>query len=189
MEFRNLGNSGLQVSVVGLGCNNFGRRCDQGATNAVVAKALDAGITLFDTADVYRSEDGESEDFLGKALGARRSEVIVATKFRSPMGEGPYNVGASRRYIMKAVEASLTRLGTDYIDLYQIHFPDDQTPIEETLRALDDVVHQGKVRYIGHSNFNGWQTAQAHYVARAEHLTPLHHGPEPVQPARSQDRA
>lgn len=172
MEFRNLGRSGLQVSVVGLGCNNFGRRCDQAQTAAVVGKALDLGITLFDTADVY-GPAGLSEEYLGKALGARRQDVIIATKFRAQMGEGPLHAGGSRRYIMRAVEASLRRLGTDYIDLYQIHGPDPATPLEETLAALDDLVHQGKVRYVGHSNFSGWQTAEAHWLATVGHLTPF----------------
>jgi aryl-alcohol dehydrogenase-like predicted oxidoreductase len=172
LEYRNLGNSGLQVSIVGLGCNNFGRRCDADATAAIVNKALDLGVTLFDTADVYGPR-GLSEEYLGLALKGKRQAVIVATKFASPMGEGPFMAGGSRRYIINAVEASLKRLGTDYIDLYQIHRPDPKTPIEETMRALDDLVRSGKVRYIGHSNFSGWQTAQAHYIAKAEHLTPF----------------
>jgi aryl-alcohol dehydrogenase-like predicted oxidoreductase len=172
LEYRNLGNSGLQVSIVGLGCNNFGRRCDADATAGIVNKALDLGVTLFDTADVYGPR-GLSEEYLGLALKGRRHDVIIATKFASPMGEGPFMAGGSRRYIINAVEASLKRLGTDYIDLYQIHRPDSKTPIEETMRALDDLVRDGKVRYIGHSNFSGWQTAQAHYIAKAEHLTPF----------------
>jgi aryl-alcohol dehydrogenase-like predicted oxidoreductase len=172
MEYRNLGNSGLQVSLVGLGCNNFGRRCDQDATSDIVHKAIDLGVTLFDTADVYGPR-GMSEEFLGKALEGKRHDVVLATKFCSPMGEGPSMSGASRRYIMNAVEASLKRLGTDYIDLYQIHRPDPKTPIDETMRALDDLVKQGKVRYIGHSNFSGWQTAECHYISKAEHLTPF----------------
>ena len=172
MEYRNLGRSGLQVSTIGLGCNNFGMRCDYDQTVAVVNKALDLGITLFDTADVYGGQ-GKSEEFLGKALGSRRQEVIVATKFASPMGEGPLNRGASRRYIMSACDASLRRLNTDYIDLYQIHRPDSSTPIEETMSALDDLVTAGKVRYIGHSNFSGWQTAEAHYVSQRDRLTPF----------------
>ena len=172
MEYRNLGNSGLQVSIVGLGCNNFGRRCDADATAGIVQKALDLGVTLFDTADVYGPR-GLSEEYLGRALKGKRQDVIIATKFASPMGEGPFMAGGSRRYIINAVEASLKRLGTDYIDLYQIHRPDPKTPLEETMRALDDLVRQGKVRYIGHSNFSGWQTAQAHYLAKMEHLTPF----------------
>ncbi len=170
MEHRNLGRSGLSVSVVGIGCNNFGRRCDQEATTKVVNQALDAGINLFDTADVY-GPLGMSEEYLGKALGARRQDIVLASKFGMKMGDGKQ--GASRRYIMKAVEDSLRRLGTDYIDLYQVHAPDPRTPIDETLRALDDLVTQGKVRYIGHSNFAGWQAAEAHFVAQREHLAPF----------------
>ena len=172
MEYRNLGRSGLQVSVVGIGCNNFGWRIDAEATAAVVNKALDLGINLFDTADVYGNR-GLSEEFLGKALKGKRRDAIVATKFRGQMGEGPHWSGASRRYIMDAVEASLRRLDTDYIDLYQIHNPDPSTPVEETLRALDDLVGSGKVRYIGHSNFSAAQAVEAAWVARTEHLTPF----------------
>ena len=171
MEFRNLGRSGLQVSVAGLGCNNFGMRCDKEQSAAVVRKALELGVNFFDSADIYGG--GKSEEFLGAALGSNRPQVIVATKFASPMGQGPLHRGGSRRYIMQAVEASLRRLGTEYIDLYQYHFPDVRTPMEETLRALDDLVRQGKVRYIGSSNFAGWQIAEAHWLARTEHLTPF----------------
>ena len=168
MDFRNLGRSGLQVSVVGLGCNNFGMRIDLEASKTVVNAALDAGVNLFDTADVYGGS--KSEEFLGVALGDRRHDVIVATKFGMKMGEGPYRSGASRKYIMAECEASLRRLKTDYIDLYQIHAPDPKTPIEETMRALDDLVKAGKVRYTGHSNFSGWQTAEAHYIAEMHGL-------------------
>lgn len=164
MRMKTLGKSGLKVSVVGLGCNNFGMKCDQTETDAVVGKALDLGITLFDTADMYGGQGG-SETMLGKALGARRKDIVLATKFGLPMGSGGYMQGASRRYIMNAVEASLKRLGTDYIDLYQIHFPDPETPIEETLSALDDLVRAGKVRYVGSSNFTGWQLVEAWYIA------------------------
>ena len=170
MELRNLGNSGLQVSVVGLGTNNFGMRMEYDAAETVVRSAIDNGITLFDTADVYGGS--KSEEFLGRALGAERHNVIIATKFAMPMGEGPYTRGASRRYIMSAVEASLRRLGTDYIDLYQVHQPDASTPQEETLRALDDLVSAGKVRYIGNSNYAGWQIAASHYIAQRDHVTP-----------------
>ncbi|MDZ4277640.1 MAG: aldo/keto reductase [Dehalococcoidia bacterium] len=172
MEYKNLGRSGLQVSIVGLGCNNFGRRIDKEQTASVVHAALERGITLFDTADVYGPR-GLSEEFLGAALRGRRREAIIATKFVGPMGEGPLWGGASRRYIFDAVDASLRRLGTDYIDLYQVHSPDARTPIEETLRALDDLVHQGKVRYIGCSNFAGWQVVEAQWITRTEHLAPL----------------
>ncbi len=172
MEFKNLGNSGLLVSVIGVGCNNFGARASFEKATAVVHKALDLGINFFDTADIYGPR-GVSEEYLGKALAGKRTSVVVATKFSGEMGDGPLMRGASRRYIMNAVEASLRRLLTDYIDLYQYHFPDPTTPIEETMQALDDLVHQGKVRYIGHSNFSGWQTAEAHYLAKLEHLTPF----------------
>ncbi|HZP56777.1 MAG TPA: aldo/keto reductase [Dehalococcoidia bacterium] len=172
MEYRNLGESGLQVSVAGLGCNNFGRRIDKAKTADVVAAALDLGVTLFDTADVY-GPGGQSEEFLGAALGKRRADVIIATKFANPMGEGPLLRGASRRYIFSAVEASLRRLNTDWIDLYQVHIPDAHTPPEETMRALDDLVRAGKVRYIGCSNYSGWQIADAQWTARAHHLTPF----------------
>ena len=169
MEFRRLGNSGLSVSEIGLGCNNFGGRVDQSGTKRVVDAALDHGITLFDTADVYGGSD--SEVFLGKALGSRRSDVIIATKFGMAMGQDALSRGGSRRYIMKAVDASLGRLGTDYIDLYQIHFPDPATPIDETLSALDDLVRAGKVRYVGSSNFSSWQIADADWTARSEGYT------------------
>lgn len=171
MQYRRLGASGLQVSVVGLGCNNFGRRLDAEGTARVVQTALDCGINLFDTADVYSS--GESETYLGRALKDRRERAVIATKFRSPMGEGPNNQGASRGYVRRAVEASLRRLGTDYIDLYQIHAPDPETPIDETLSVLNDLVHEGKVRYIGSSNFAGWQIADADWVARSNHWVPF----------------
>jgi aryl-alcohol dehydrogenase-like predicted oxidoreductase len=172
MEYRTLGRSGLHVSAVGLGCNNFGMKIDKDATAAVVNKAIDAGITLFDTANLYGGA-GKSEEFLGAALGSRRQDVIVATKFAGPMGGGPLNRGASRRHIFQQIEASLRRLDTDYIDLYQVHVPDPTTPIEETLRALDDLVHAGKVRYVGCSNFAGWQVAEAHFTARENHLNPF----------------
>ncbi|MEW1955695.1 aldo/keto reductase [Terrabacter sp. NPDC080008] len=168
MTYRQLGDSGLTVSTVGLGCNNFGRRLDQQGTNAVVRQALDSGITLFDTADIYGH--GASEEMLGLALGSERENVVVATKFGMDMqgANGPdWGVRGSRRYIRKAVEASLRRLGTDWIDLYQLHRPDPQTPIEETLAALDELVREGKVRYLGSSNFTGWQVVDADWTARA----------------------
>jgi aryl-alcohol dehydrogenase-like predicted oxidoreductase len=172
MRMRRLGNSGLAVSVVGLGCNNFGRRIDLDATRAVVRAALDEGITLFDTADIY----GDSEDFLGEVLGRERDDIVLATKFGMPMDGklGPdWEARGSRRYIRKAVESSLRRLRTDWIDLYQFHEPDAHTPIEETLAALHELVVEGKVRYIGSSNFAGWQVADADWVARTGHLTPF----------------
>lgn len=169
MRFRPLGDSGLIVSVVGVGCNNFGRRIDRDASHKVVHAAVDAGITLFDTADTYGTPHGTSEELLGEALGSRRDDVIVATKFGSDMeGVNGRDFGArgSRRYVQIAVEASLRRLRTDHIDLLQMHEPDPITPIEETLSALDDLVHAGKVRYLGSSNVSGWQIADAQWSAR-----------------------
>jgi aryl-alcohol dehydrogenase-like predicted oxidoreductase len=171
MEYRRLGNSGLQVSLAGLGCNNFGMRIDTEQTRTVVHRALDEGITLFDTADIYGNR-GQSEEMLGKALGTRRNEIVLASKFGMAMGDGPYNTGGSRRYIMAACEASLKRLGTDHIDLYQIHQPDPHTPEEETLAALETLVQSGKVRYLGHSNYSGWQTANAAWIAKTRGWTP-----------------
>jgi aryl-alcohol dehydrogenase-like predicted oxidoreductase len=169
MRYRPLGNSGLVVSVVGVGGNNFGRRIDRDATRKVVDAAVDAGITLFDTADSYGTPHGASEELLGEALGSRRNDVVVATKFGSDM-EGlngrDFGARASRRYVQIAVEASLRRLGTDYIDLLQMHRPDHITPIEETLSALDDLVHAGKVRYLGSSNVMGWEVSHADWTAR-----------------------
>ncbi|MCW4464492.1 aldo/keto reductase [Glutamicibacter sp. MNS18] len=173
MEFRQLGRSGLSVSVVGLGCNNLGRAGtateSQAGTNEVINAALDAGITLFDVADTYGKRPGLSEERIGRALGRRRDEVVLATKFGMDMGGvngADFGARGSRRYIVRAVEASLRRLQTEHIDLYQFHTPDPNTPIEETLSALNDLVASGKVRYIGHSNRTGWQIAQAEYVAR-----------------------
>jgi aryl-alcohol dehydrogenase-like predicted oxidoreductase len=171
MEQRSLGRSGLRVSLVGLGCNNFGRRIDYAASEPVVHKALDLGITFFDTADVYRSAIGGSEEFLGRALGPRRKEIVLATKVSMPMGDGQR--GASRQIIMAGVEASLRRLNTDWIDLYQQHQPDPLTPIEETLRAFDDLIRQGKVRYIGCSNQKAWQVVEALWTSRALGLAPF----------------
>ena len=169
MRYRSLGNSGLVVSVVGLGCNNFGRRLDTDATRGVVDAAVEAGITLFDTADSYGGA-GRSEEILGEVLPGRRDQVVLATKFghrNADMGYGPAaGAKGGRSYIMRAVEHSLRRLRTDYIDLYQLHTPDPATPIEETLAALGELVTQGKVRYIGHSNFVGWRLAEAAGVAR-----------------------
>ncbi len=172
MEIRNLGRSGLRVSSIGLGCNNFGGRIDLDATRKVVHRALDLGITLFDTADVY-GERGGSETCLGEVLGDRRKDIVLATKFALPMDDAETLKGASRRYIMRAVEDSLRRLKTDWIDLYQQHRPDPFTPIEETLRALDDLVRQGKVRYIGCSNLPAWQVVEAQWTARHEGLNPF----------------
>lgn len=170
MEIRNLGASGLRVSAVGLGCNNFGQRIDLEASRKVIHRALDLGVTLFDTADIY-SNMGGSETVLGAVLGDRRKDIVLATKYAKPMAEDGTKQGASRRYIMNAVEASLKRLKTDYIDLYQQHDYDPLTPIEESLRALDDLVRQGKVRYIGNSNFPAWRIAEAEHVARAMNVS------------------
>ncbi|HEV7409346.1 MAG TPA: aldo/keto reductase [Bradyrhizobium sp.] len=166
MQIRNLGGSGLRVSAVGLGCNNFGQRTDLETSRKVIHKAIDLGVTLFDTADIYAGIGG-SETVLGQVLGDRRKDIVLATKFSKAMAKDGSKQGASRRYIMSAVEASLTRMKTDYIDLYQQHDYDPLTPIEETLAALDDLVRQGKVRYIGNSNFPAWRIAEAEFVARA----------------------
>jgi aryl-alcohol dehydrogenase-like predicted oxidoreductase len=168
MDIRNVGTSGLRVSLVGLGCNNFGGRLDVAATRRVVDRAIERGITLFDTSDSYGNRGG-SETQLGEILGERRKDIVLATKFSSPMDDAQTMKGASRRYIMSAVEASLRRLRTDWIDLYQLHWPDPLTPIEETLRALDDLVRQGKVRYVGCSNLAAWQVVDAAWTSR-------HHG-------------
>jgi aryl-alcohol dehydrogenase-like predicted oxidoreductase len=166
MKQRNLGKSGLRVSVAGLGCNNFGGRIDLEASRKVVHRALDLGITLLDTADMYGNRGG-SEECLGQILGARRKDIVLATKFGMAMDDADTLKGAARRYIMSAVEASLRRLKTDWIDLYQLHQPDPLTPIEETLRALDDLVRQGKVRYIGCSNLPAWQAVEAQWTAKS----------------------
>lgn len=176
MTYRRLGRSGLVVSTVGIGCNNFGRKLDADATRAVVEAALDVGINFFDTADIYGEPHGRSEEYLGAALRGRRDDVVVATKFGMDMSgmNGPdFGARGARRYIVRAAEASLRRLGTDYIDLYQMHEPDPTTPIEETLAALDDLVRDGKVRYLGNSNFAGWQIADAAWTARTHGWTPF----------------
>ena len=169
MEIRNLGSSGLRVSAIGLGCNNFGARIDKAATAAVLDAAFEHGITLFDTADVY-GERGGSETVMGELLGDRRKQIVLATKFGMPMDDSGAMQGGSRRYIMQAVEDSLRRLRTDWIDLYQLHTRDPLTPIEETLRALDDLIRQGKVRYVGCSNVPAWEMAEAQWTAKVEHL-------------------
>jgi aryl-alcohol dehydrogenase-like predicted oxidoreductase len=169
MELRNLGQSGLRVSTIGLGCNNFGGRIGLEATRAVIDRAIDLGITLFDTADTY-GDRGGSETQMGQVLGARRADIVLATKFGNPMDEVGVKRGGARRYIMSAVEDSLRRLRTDWIDLYQIHSFDALTPIEETLRALDDLVRQGKVRYIGCSNFPAWRVTEAYWTAHTRGL-------------------
>jgi aryl-alcohol dehydrogenase-like predicted oxidoreductase len=169
MEIRNLGQSGLRVSSIGLGCNNFGGRIDEAATKIVIHKALDLGITLFDTADVY-GERGGSETVMGRILVDDRKRIVLATKFAGPMDDSGEKWGGSRQYIMTAVEDSLRRLKTDWIDLYQMHRVDPRTPIEETLRALDDLIRQGKVHYIGCSNFAAWQMTEAAWTARTAGL-------------------
>ncbi len=169
MELRTVGRSGLQVSVLGLGCNNFGSRIDEDAARSVVEASLDAGVTFFDTSDSYGG--GRSEEYLGRALAGRRDDVVIATKFGSRVGEGPYDAGASRKHLVAACEASLRRLGTGYIDLYYQHFPDPKTPVEETLETLDALVRAGKVRYAASSNFAGWQVAEAEHVARERATT------------------
>jgi aryl-alcohol dehydrogenase-like predicted oxidoreductase len=173
IEYRTLGNSGLVVSTIGLGCNNFGRQGTatetQEGTDAVIGAAIDAGVTFFDTADIYGKERGLSETLMGKSLRGKRDRIVLATKFGMDMAgaNGPdWGVRGSRRYIRLAVEASLRRLRTDWIDLYQLHQPDPVTPIEETLAALDDLIAEGKIRYIGHSNLAGWQIAEAEFTAR-----------------------
>jgi len=172
MQQRTLGRTGIKVSRLGLGCNNFGLRMPVETSREVIHKALDVGVTFFDTADVYGNKGG-SETALGKFLGDRRKDIFIASKFGNAMDEAGTKRGGSRRYVMEAIEASLGRLKTDWIDLYQMHRPDPQVPIEETLRALDDAVKQGKIRYIGFSQVSGWELAERHWNAR-------HHGLSPV---------
>tara|TARA_Y100001970_G_scaffold36013_1_gene44508 strand:- start:4463 stop:5392 length:930 start_codon:yes stop_codon:yes gene_type:complete len=159
MRYRKLGNTGLDVSVIGLGANNFGGRLDFDQTQTVLDQVLDEGINLIDTSNSYGNT--LSEEYIGRALENRRESVVLATKVSTRMGEGPNQAGNSRKHIMDQVEKSLSRLRTDYIDLYQIHWWDPYTPVEETLRALDDLVSQGKVRYFGCSNFDAWQVCES----------------------------
>lgn len=173
MEFRRLGKSGLKVSEVGLGGANFGGIINEKDSIAVIHRALDLGVNLIDGADVYGifgGEVGSSEICIGRALKGHRSEVILSTKFGAPMGKGPNDRGGSRYHILKAVEASLKRLETDYIDIYYIHHQDPSTPIEETLRAMDSLVRSGKVRYIGCCNFTAWQICEALWTSRLYNL-------------------
>jgi aryl-alcohol dehydrogenase-like predicted oxidoreductase len=170
MKYRRMGNSGLRVSAIGLGCNPFGNEVDAAGAARVVGRALDLGVTYFDTADSYF--EGRSEEFLGRALEDRRGEAIVATKFGNPV-EPRSSAGASRRYIIEACEASLRRLKTDYIDVYQVHSPDRGTPLEETVRALDDLVRAGKVRYLGCSNFHEGEIVESLWIAEKYNLTPF----------------
>lgn len=171
MDYRQLGTAGVRVSVIGLGTNQFGGKVDQQGVNEIIAGALDQGINFIDTADVYTQ--GRSEETLGVALKGRWNNVVLATKVRSSMGDGPNDAGASRYHMLNGVEASLRRLQSDHIDLYQIHRWDDTTPIEETLRTLDDLVRSGKVRYVGASNFAAWQLAQANLLAEVHNWTPF----------------
>jgi aryl-alcohol dehydrogenase-like predicted oxidoreductase len=168
VQFRRLGGSGLQVSAIGLGCNPFGNEVDASTAQTIVDRAIDLGVNYFDTADSYY--EGRSETYLGQALRGRRHGVIVATKVGNRVGPGPNDVGASRHHIFASCEASLRRLQTDYIDLYQIHTPDRSTPIEETLEALNDLMKQGKVRYIGCSNYFDWEVVEAIWLARQRNL-------------------
>jgi len=168
MEYRKLGTSGLKVSLAGIGCNNFGMKLDAAGTASVVDAALDEGINLFDSADIYGG--GKSEEFLGAALGKKRQRAIITTKFGIPTGEGANERGGSRSYALRSCEASLKRLGTDYIDVYFLHQPDPETPIAETLDAMNQLMNEGKVRYIGCSNFAGWQIADADWTARTGNL-------------------
>lgn len=171
MNYRQLGNSGLRVSVIGLGTNQFGGKVDQAGVNEIIDGCLDLGINFIDTADTYSR--GNSETTLGVALKGKWDRVVFATKVVSPTGDGPNDRGASRYHIINGVEASLRRMQTDHIDLYQMHRWDDITPIEETLRALDDLITSGKVRYIGASNYTAWQLARANVIAELRNWTPF----------------
>jgi aryl-alcohol dehydrogenase-like predicted oxidoreductase len=171
MEYRQLGNSGARVSVIGLGTNQFGSKVSADAVKNIVDVSIDSGINFIDTADIYT--EGRSEETLGQALKGRWDRFVLATKFESPAGSGPNDHGASRYHLMNALEASLRRLQSDHIDLYYVHWWDDTTPIEETLRALDDLMYAGKVRYIGASNFAAWQLANANVLAKMSGWTPF----------------
>lgn len=168
MEYRRIGNSGLKVSEIGLGGNNFGAGANEEESIHIINHALEIGINFIDTAVLYN--EGKSEEIVGKALKGKRSQVILATKFGHPRSVNPDEQRGSRGYIMKVVDASLRRLDTDYIDLYYMHHPDPETPIEETLRALDDLVRIGKVRYIGYSNFAAWQLCEALWTSKLKNL-------------------
>lgn len=170
MQYRRLGNTGLKVSAIGLGGNTFGATADESSSVAVIQAAFEAGITFIDTADTYAA--GASEEFVGKAVKGRRHEIVIGTKVCGKMGDGPNDSGLSRQHIMQSAEDSLRRLGTDYIDLYQAHRPDPTTPLGESLRAFDDLVQQGKVRYIGCSNYMAWQLAQARGIQDKNDLAP-----------------
>ncbi|HEY9547252.1 MAG TPA: aldo/keto reductase [Solimonas sp.] len=178
MDKRQIGRSGLRVTTVGLGCNNFGWTIDQQASNAVVAKALDLGVNFFDTADRYGTAGGDSEIVLGKALAARRKDIVLLSKFGVDLDNARIR-DSSRGYVMRAIEGSLRRLGTDWLDVYMIHWPDYGTPIDETLRALDDLVRDGKVRYVACSNLETWRVVDALWTSR-------HHGYESFICAQSE---
>ncbi len=170
MKIKRLGRTGLKVSEICLGTMTFGNQCDQPTSRAIMDKALDHGVTFFDTADVYPiggtpESKGRTEEYIGSWLKGRREQVVLATKFHGQMGAGPNDGGGSRKHIFLAVEASLRRLQTDYIDLYQMHFVDSETPLDETLMALDDLVHSGKVRYIGCSNYPAWLLTKALWIS------------------------
>ena len=171
MEYRQLGNSGLKVSVVGLGCNNFGGRVDAQGTERVINQCIEEDVNLLDTANMYGG--GLSEEYMGKALRGKRHQVLLATKAGMAVGEGPNQSGTSRKHLIQEVETSLSKLQTDYIDLYQIHRYDPNTSTEETMRTLDDLVRQGKVRYIGCSNYTAWQMVEAAGVTSALNLEPF----------------
>ncbi len=171
MEYRYFGTTGMRVSAIGLGCNPFGNEVDPPTAARIVDRAIDLGVTYFDTADSYF--EGRSEEYLGQALKGKRDRVIVATKVGNAMGRGPNETGTSRKHLMTAIEDSLRRLQTDYVDVYQIHSPDRHTPVEETMRALDDIVRSGKARYIGCSNYYEWEAAEAIWFARSQNLTPF----------------
>lgn len=171
MRYRHLGNSGLEVSEIGLGTNNFGWRMDAARSAAVIDRALDLGINMIDTANIYSK--GLSEEYIGRALKGKRERVLLATKFGMKWADGPHGMGGSRKHIVDALNGSLTRLATDYVDLYQMHAPDLATPMEETMRALDDLVSVGKVRYIGCSNYAGWQIADAFWIAESNRFAKM----------------
>ncbi|MFH1084937.1 MAG: aldo/keto reductase, partial [Chloroflexota bacterium] len=171
MQYRQLGRSGVRVSQVGLGTDQFGPRVDRTATARIVGAALDAGITFYDTADIYSL--GDSESFLGAALQGHRDEVVIATKAGRPMGKGANDEGSSRVHLVPALEASFKRLGTDYVDLYQIHIYDPTTPMDELMRTLDDLVSSGKVRYLGASNCDAWQVCRCNDIAEATGRAPF----------------
>ena len=184
MEYRRLGTTGLKVSEIALGGTTFGGILNEKDSLAVIQKALDSGITLLDAADVYGMGGGagKCEEWIGKAIKGRRNEVVLATKFGAAMGKGPNDQGCSRYHIMDAMDASLKRLGTDHVDIYYIHHPDPSTPMEETLRAMDDLIHAGKTRYIGACNLSGWELCQSYWTSRLNALEPFAVAQGPYNP-------